>query len=87
MHTLPLRAAETARHEAPPGVPYHYDNDTIPMAHSIAKSNPTFDLWTEKVPGPKSRKKHAYFLGVIGANRVWFLQKACFFLVAKRDCQ
>jgi hypothetical protein len=84
MHPLRLRAAKTARHEAPPGVPYHYDNDTIPMEHRIAKANPTFDLSTEKVPGPKSRKKHAYFLGTIGTNRVRFLQKACLFSIG--DC-
>jgi hypothetical protein len=85
MHTLRLRAAETPLGQAPPGVPYRYDNDTIPMAHPIAESNPTFELSSEKVPGPKAQKKHAYFLGMIWANRVRFLQKACFFLIAKRN--
>jgi hypothetical protein len=79
MHPLRLHAAETARHATPPGVPYRYDNDTIPMAHLIAKPNPVFDPSVKKVPGPKAQKKHAYFLGMIGANQVPFLQKACFY--------
>jgi hypothetical protein len=79
MHTLRLHAAETPPGQAPPGVPYHYDNDTIPMTHQIAKSNPVFDPLTEKVPGWKLRKKHACFLGTVWANRVPFLQKACFY--------
>jgi hypothetical protein len=79
MHPLRLRAAKTPLGQAPPGVPYRYDNDTIPVAHPIAKSNPTFELSTEKLPGWKFRKKHAYFLGTIEANRVRFPQKACFY--------
>jgi hypothetical protein len=81
MDTLPLRGAETPPAQAPPGVPYHYDNDTISMEHQIPKPNPVFDLLRQNVPGWEFRKKHAYFLGMIGANRVRFLQEACLFLM------